>query len=152
MEADAGKKYQKRDAGNDTREAFGCFSLRAFFGALTVFSVSLSGVFAAALFILVCVDRCFFVVCVRSCFFIRTVSSYRLACNRCQNILSGGQDQFVDGGEFLVKFTVFAFIGQGKDFDDFQCIRVFRNCVVQELLVRTKLSTISSVSASLGTV
>ena len=48
MEADACKKYQKRNAGNDTREAFGCFSLRAFFGALALFSVSLFGVFAAA--------------------------------------------------------------------------------------------------------
>ena len=137
MEANACKKYQKRDAGNDTREAFGCFSLRAFFGALTVFSVSLSGVFAAVIFILVCVDRCFFAVCVRSCFFIRTVSSYRLTCNRCQNILPATAARTSSLADRISLLTVVTF---------------WLNLLSPLLLVRTKLSTTSSVSASLGTV
>lgn len=62
METDAGKKYQKRRAGNDTCKTLGCFSLRAFFGALALFSVSLFGVFAAAAVSIVCVDCCFFVI------------------------------------------------------------------------------------------
>ena len=52
METDAGKKYQKRRAGNDTCEALGCFSLRTFFGALALFAVSLFGVLPLPSFVL----------------------------------------------------------------------------------------------------